>query len=592
VIAAQAFTVSDMGAPTFADVGDFERTNAFSFAAWIKIAGDDGGSLFSRMSEKDPAHRGWDLWLEDGKPAIHIVHSWPEDALKVVGKKQLPKNKWTHVAMTYDGKSKAKGVKIFVNGELQGVDNGKDTLKRTIRTESPFKIGERDGGARVSGVGIQDLRIFGRVLKPEEVSDVAVFPRLKWVASKPVEQRTKEEIEEVYPLWLRAEDSTYLALVDARDNLKEESDGIKGRGAVAHVMNEKESAPEAYLLFRGEYDQRRDKLRPETPKVFPPMPAELPRNRLGFAQWLVRPDHPLTARVTVNRYWQELFGAGLVRTAGDFGVAGETPSHPELLDWLAVEFRDGGWDVKKFFRLLVTSATYRQSAVTSPEKLVRDPQNKLLARGPHFRMDAEMVRDAALAASGLLVPKIGGPSVKPYQPDGVWEAVAMPESNTKAYKRDTGENLYRRSLYTFWKRAAPPASMEVFNAPSREACTVRRERTSTPLQALVTLNDPQFVEAARTLAERTLKQGGDKDAARIDFMAERLIARPLNASEKKIVAGGLKDLLAHYKAAPEDAEALVSVGESKADVTLDKPTLAAYTMVANQLMNLDEVLNK
>jgi hypothetical protein len=242
--------------------------------------------------------------------------------------------------------------------------------------------------------------------------------------------------------------------------------------------------------------------------------------------------------------------------------------------------------------LLVTSATYRQSAVTSPEKLVRDPQNKLLARGPHFRMDAEMVRDAALAASGLLVPKIGGPSVKPYQPDGVWEAVAMPESNTKAYKRDTGENLYRRSLYTFWKRAAPPASMEVFNAPSREACTVRRERTSTPLQALVTLNDPQFVEAARTLAERTLKQGGDKDAARIDFMAERLIARPLNASEKKIVAGGLKDLLAHYKAAPEDAEALVSVGESKADVTLDKPTLAAYTMVANQLMNLDEVLNK
>jgi len=207
-------------------------------------------------------------------------------------------------------------------------------------------------------------------------------------------------------------------------------------------------------------------------------------------------------------------------------------------------------------------------------------------------MDAEMVRDTALAASGLLVPKVGGPSVKPYQPDGVWEAVAMPESNTRFYKGDTGEGLYRRSLYTFWKRAAPPASLELLNAPSRETCTVRRERTDTPIQALVTMNDPQFIEAARNLAERTLKQGGDKDAARIDFMAERLIARPLSSSEKKIVTKGLKDLLAHYEESPKDAEALIKVGKSHADATLDKPTLAAYTMVANQLMNLDEVLNK
>ncbi len=483
-------------------------------------------------------------------------------------------------------------MKIYVNGELQVMEKNTDTLKSSVRTDSPFKIGERDGSARLENAGLQDLRIMSRMLKSEEVRDVATFSRLKWIVSKPVKSRTKAESEEAFPPWLAMLDLVHIELVATRDKLREEAKGIKQRGTVAHVMKERESPAEAYLLYRGEYDQRRDKLTPETPKVFPPMPAEYPRNRLGFAQWLMRPEHPLTARVTVNRYWQELFGIGIVGTAGDFGIAGEMPSHPELLDWLAVEFRDGGWDTKKFFRLIVTSATYRQSAANSPEKLSRDPQNRLLSHGPRYRMDAEMIRDTALAASGLLVPKIGGPSVKPYQPDGVWEAVAMPESNTKSYKRDTGDNLYRRSLYTFWKRAAPPASMEILNAPNRETCTVRRERTSTPVQALVTMNDPQFVEAARNLAERTLKQGGEKDAARIDFMAERLIARRLNATEKRIVAGGLKDLLAHYKSSPKDAEALVAVGESKADTKLDMPTLAAFTMLANQLMNLDEVLNK
>lgn len=592
VIAAKAFTTGTNAAPAFAEVGDFERTNAFSYAAWVRISEDNGGALFSRMSDKAGKQRGWDLWLDDGRPAFHILHQWPDDALKVIGKKQLPKDKWTHVAVTYDGTAKAKGVKIYVNGELQGMDKDKETLKSSVRTESPFKIGERDGGARVEMAGVQDLRIYGRVLKPAEVRDVANIPRLKWVASKSSEARTKAESDEVFPSWLTTADERYRELTDARDRLKEETDGIKARGTVAHVMNERESPAEAYLLFRGEYDKRRDRLTPETPKVFPPMPADLPRNRLGFAQWLVRPEHPLTARVTVNRYWQELFGTGIVRTSGDFGVAGEMPSHPELLDWLAVEFRENNWDVKRFFKLLVTSATYRQSAATTPEKIRRDPQNRLLAHGPRFRMDAEMVRDTALAASGLIVPKIGGPSVKPYQPDGVWDAVAMPQSDTKAYKRDTGENLYRRSVYTFWKRAAPPASLDILNAPNRETCTVRRERTDTPLQALVTLNDPQFIEAARNLAERTLKNADAQDTARIDFMAERLIARPLRKAEKRIVENGLKDLLAHYRAAPKEAEALIKVGESPADATLDKPTLAAYTMVANQLMNLDEVLNK
>ena len=322
------------------------------------------------------------------------------------------------------------------------------------------------------------------------------------------------------------------------------------------------------------------------------MPAELPRNRLGFAQWLMRPEHPLTARVTVNRFWQEFFGIGLVKTAEDFGVNGESPANQELLDWLAVDFRESGWDVKRLFRMMVTSAAYRQSAVTTPEKLDRDPQNRLLSRGPRFRMDAEMVRDYALAASGLLAAKIGGPSVRPYQPDGVWEAVAMPESNTRYYRADSGENLYRRSMYTLWKRAAPPASMDIFNAPTREACTVRRERTNTPLQALVTLNDPQFVEAARRLAETTLKQGGDKIESRIDFTARRLLARPLAAAGDAGRRKQSRCLAQALQGRSRRGQEPLTVGQSPVDPKLDPPTLAAWTMLTNELMNLDEVLNK
>ncbi len=357
-------------------------------------------------------------------------------------------------------------------------------------------------------------------------------------------------------------------------------------------MQERNEAPTAYTLFRGEYDKRREQVKPNTPAFLPPMPAELPHNRLGLAEWLLRPENPLTARVTVNRFWQEVFGTGIVRTSGDFGATGEQPSHPELLDWLAVEFREDGWDVKKFFKLIVMSATYRQAAITMPEKREKDAQNRLLSRGPRFRMDAEMIRDNALASSGLLVEKLGGPSVKPYQPEGVWEAVAMRESNTRYYKRDSGENLYRRSLYTFWKRSAPPASLEIFNATSRETCAVRRERTNTPLQALVTLNDEQFVEAARFLAQKTLKDGGATFESRVDYLGKRLLARSFRDEERKIIRTSLDGLLAYYSGHPDDVKKLLAVGESKADAALEAPVLAAWTMLANELMNLDEVLNK
>ena len=307
------------------------------------------------------------------------------------------------------------------------------------------------------------------------------------------------------------------------------------------------------------YDQPRELLEAATPSFLPPMAPELPRNRLGLARWIVDRANPLFARVTVNRFWQEFFGAGILESADDFGAQAQPPSHPELLDWLAVEFRESGWDVKKLITLIVTSAAYRQSAAISPDKLQSDPQNILLARGPRFRLDGEVVRDAALAASGLLVTKLGGPPVKPYHPAGVWEGTSMVSSNTRNYKQDTGESLYRRSLYTLWKRQAPPASMDIFDGPTREVCVVQRERTNTPMQALVTMNDPQFVEAARVLAQKALQASvavTGCECARIDFMTLRVLARTFAPAERTIVLGAYQDFVAHYRAnAPAAAQA-------------------------------------
>jgi hypothetical protein len=496
------------------------------------------------------------------------------------------------VTMTYDGSRTTGGLRIYFNGAVQETESPVNRLKGSIRTKVPLKIGQRDQGQELRELILQDVRLYGQSLAAHDVRRLALGTRAAWLVSKPAKQRTPAEMTELFDGYLASQDPKTRELVTQLAALEKEQNMIQARGTVAHVMQERSERPTAHVLYRGEYDKRRDPVEPITPAALPPMPGELAKTRLGLAQWLLRSENPLTARVTVNRFWQEVFGTGLVRTAGDFGVMGELPINQELLDWLAVEFRDSGWDVKNFFRLLVTSAAYRQAAITTPEKLEKDAQNRLLSRGPRFRMDGEMVRDGALAASGLFVPKIGGPSVKPYQPEGVWEAVAMIGSNTRDYKQDSGENLYRRSLYTFWKRSAPPASMDVFNAPSREVCTVRRERTNTPLQALVTLNDIQFVEAARRLAERALNEADASDEARIDYIARRLLSRPLRDAETPIVKASLAKLSQYYASHGDDAKKLIATGESKPDPKLDPALLAAWTMLTNQLMNLDEVLNK
>jgi mono/diheme cytochrome c family protein len=574
------------------DAGDFDTSDSFSFGGWVNPDRIRGfAAILSRMDEGN-SYRGWDLWIDEGKVGTHIVSKWMDDALKVMSNNAIPAKQWSHVFVTYDGSAKEQGVKIYINGVLQESRQIQvNNLKGSIKTKVPLRIGRRSNGATLNNHGLQDLRVYQRALSAAEVEALRQSSRTAWVLSKPADKRTDAEKNDIFTWWLPTLDAGFRELISRQQKLQQEEAAIKGRGTVAHVMQEKPSEAMAYMLKRGEYDKRLDKVTPDTPKMLPTMPSDLPRNRVGLAKWLLQPDQPLTARVTVNRFWQEVFGNGLVRSSGDFGISGEQPSHPELLDWLAVEFRESGWDVKKFFKMLVMSNTYRQAAVVTPEKLEKDPANKWLSRGPRFRMDAEMVRDNALAVSGLLVRKIGGPSVKPYQPEGVWEAVAMDVSNTRIYKKDSGDNLYRRGIYTFWKRAAPPASLDIFNAPNRETCAVKRERTNTPLQALVTLNDIQYVEAARHLATLTLKAKSTTDE-RLNALGERLLSRPWKAEERAIIEKSLSELKVFYEKNEADAKKLITVGDSKPDDKLDAKELAAWTMLCNQLLNLDEVLNK
>jgi hypothetical protein len=454
----------------------------------------------------------------------------------------------------------------------------------------------RDGASEVrhfGGGGIADLRVFNRVLTVNEARVVSEWQMLQGARAKAPGSLSVEERDTLRVRYLSVDDDEYRGLVARQQRIAREWREVRRRGSITHVMHESpDTVPEAHVLSRGMYDQPLERVLAGTPAALPPMADSLPRNRLGLARWLVDDENPLTSRVTVNRFWQQVFGTGIVTTSEDFGAQGEIPSHPNLLDYLAVEFLESGWDVKQFFRILVTSATYRQAASLTPDKLEIDPQNRLLSRGPRFRMDAEMVRDYALAASGLLVRTIGGPSVKPYQPDGVWSTVAMPQSNTRLYEQDSGDKLYRRSLYTFWKRSAPPASMDIFNAPTREHSTVRRERTNTPLQALVTMNDTQFVEASRQLAQRAMREAGDDFERRLDFVTTRLLARSLTEPERAIAKRTFDGFVDLYQVDTDDARALLDVGDSAFDAALPVTESAAWTMLASQLFNLDEVLNK
>ena len=398
--------------------------------------------------------------------------------------------------------------------------------------------------------------------------------------------------DQLYKLTLDHRVSSYAEQSDRLNKLEKQRRTLFESIPSTLVMEDMPQRRAAHVLIRGQYDKKGEKVDPGVPSVFPPLPSDAPPNRLALARWLVDPMHPLTARVTVNRFWQQFFGTGIVKTSEDFGSQGEWPSHPQLLDWLALEFISSGWDVKRIQKLFVMSATYRQSSQVNDQLLRRDKFNRLLARGPRFRMDAEMLRDNALAVSSLLVERLGGPSVKPYQPDGVWYAVGYSGSNTVRFVQDHGDSLYRRSVYTFWKRTARPPAMQILDAPSREVCVVRRERTNTPKAALLLMNDIQHMEAAVQLAQRMMTEGGKHASERITYGFRLATARRPDSEEMAVFQEMYRDMLSEYNADPQAADRLLSIGESSKDSSLAASELAAWTMVANTILNLDETITK
>ena len=583
------------------DQGDFEATEAFSAAMWTRVRMKPGnaltgnGSLISRMGgPKAEAHRGWDLFVERDKLVVHIVHRWPDAALRVETG-GLPRGEWVHVGFTYDGSGKAEGVKIFINGQQRTESTiSHNTLQpnHTIRHGIPLHLGKRADSDALRETSFQDVRLYRRALEPAEFGRIPYEELAAEILAGTPDPEKWTELQKFVAL-----DRYFLGSVDAdAARLQQEIAAVDreiealGKGGQATLIARERAAPAtAWVLDRGVYSARKSMVTPATPDFLPKGNGS--SSRLGLAEWLFTPQNPLFSRVTVNRIWQEVFGIGLVETADDFGIMGTKPSHPELLDWLAVEFRESGWNVRHIYQLLLTSASYRQSNHVTEQALAADPANRLLSRGPRFRMDAEVLRDTALQASGLLATTVGGPPVKSYQPEGVWEAVSMPESNTFNYKQDAGESLYRRSLYSFWKRFAPPPSLETFDAQAREVVCIRRARTNTPLQALVSMNDPQFVEAARKLAERTIQHGSGM-RERLDFLAGILISRPLADREFASLQKNLDRYTHHYQAHPGDAQALLTTGAAPVNPDLDSTEVAIWTMMANQFLNLDETITK
>lgn len=587
------------------NVSEIDTDKPFSISTWVYLPKTRETYVVASQLEGSDAGKmkGWAVELDSG--VVGVSGQAPSIRLAGEDKKylsarpvqdfELKPETWYHIVFAYDGSRQRAGLSLYVNGEFvptYGTGEDLEPLNSSIKVSAPLTLG-KEGAQYFSGGAISDFRVLDKRVDEVEAKLLYLSGTVAAAARKMPSTLSEDERKALRTYYTYARDPKTRKMVARLREVDAERYAIARRGAIALVMQERtDTQPMAHVLYRGQYDQPRDEVHPKVPSVLPPMPESFPRNRLGLARWLVDAYNPLTARVTVNRFWQEVFGTGIVKTVEDFGSQGEPPLHPELLDWLAVDFRESGWDVKRFFRLMVTSATYRQAAVATDQKIERDPDNRLLSRGPRFRMDAEMVRDYALAASGLLNATIGGPSVKPYQPMNIWETVAMDMSNTRFYKRDTGDKLYRRSLYTFWKRSAPPSSMDIFNAPARETCTVRRERTDTPLQALLTMNDPQFVEAARTLAQHALLSSPQELNGQINYMADRLLARDLEAKELEIASRSYNDFLSYYTSKPADAGKLLSAGESRADPRLPKPEFAAMTMIANELLNLDEVLVK
>jgi hypothetical protein len=574
--------------------GDFDIEDRFTISAWVYSDGTPEGAVVSKMVD-DPKGKGYGLYLNKGKVHVHLTSVWADDAIRLETEETLVAKRWHHLLVTYSGSRMAEGVHVYIDGKPATNKVEMDTLFRPFKNAGnafrvPFRIGGGGGPERRFRGRIDDVRVYKRALDSQEIAALALGESIDAIAAKPEAQRN--EIERLQLRWYYLENA---AAPDVRDAwkrltaLRQEKEKLERSFPSVMVMAERSVPKETFLLVRGAYDKPGEKVQPGVPAVLPPLPAGAPNNRLGFAKWVVDGGNPLLARVTMNRFWQMYFGTGLVKTTEDFGVQGEWPSHPELLDWLATEFIRSGWDVKAMQKLIVTSATYRQSSRMPPELQQRDPENRLLARGPRYRLPAEMVRDQALFVSGLLVDRVGGPSVKPYQPAGLWKDLVM---QNVEYIESKGDDLHRRSLYTFWKRTIAPPMMANFDSALRESCVVRENRTNTPLQALNLMNDVSFLEAARFIGQRMLKEGGATQDARLGYGFRLVTGRTPSAAEARVLRGSLQYHLDYFSDKKSDVKAFLNQGEARADSGLDERELAAYTSLGSLLLNLDEAVTK
>ncbi len=565
---------------------DFGYMEPFTFAASIRPDTPDGAIL--SHSDEYFEGSGHGLYLIDGRVRLHLIFRWTDLGLRVETADPVRLGQTQHVAVTYDGKRKAAGVRIYIDGKPVATrilfDQNNEPLHKK---DTPFRIGAA-GGRRFHGA-IGDVRVYKTALAPDEVAALALPESLSRIAAVPPAARSAAERAKLHLAFLATGASPVArALLDNIAQAQAKRDDFYASIPTVMVMADSAAPRPTFVLKRGAYDAPGEPVTPGTPGILPPLRPGLPNNRLGLARWLVDPQNPLTARVTVNRFWQSFFGTGIVKTVDDFGSQGEWPSHPELLDWLAVTFVQSGWDVKALQKTIVMSAAYRQSSRVTPALLQRDPENRLLARGPRFRLGPEVIRDQALFASGLLVEKLGGPSVKPYQPAGLWQELA----GGKGYVEDQGEGLYRRSLYTYWKRTVTPPFMANFDSPSREQCTVSENRTNSPLQALNLMNDVAFLEASRKIAERMMLEGGATPDARLAFGYRLLLGRAPDAPRLAILRTAFTRFRDYYSHSPDAAREYLNQGRSPQNPALAPADLAASAAVASLLLNLDETITK
>lgn len=563
--------------------GAFDTDAPWTLGIWL-MADTSLSGVLSKI-EPEGRRRGLEIIWQKGRFQINLVSQWGTNAIELVTQEPAASKKWHHLVVTHDGTRRAAGLRVFIDGQPAATKIMNETLKGSTHCAEPLRIGRRDAGLGFYGQ-LDELRLLQQSVTPETVQSWFWSERLRGIAATPAASRSAADATLLQHWFVEHHADAPTRAAHQRLNAAKAAEAtLRESIPTTLVMQEMAKPRTAHLLTRGQYDHPAEEVQPGVPASLSKWPQDAPSNRLGFARWLVSKDNPLTARVAVNRLWMQCFGEGIVRSVNDFGSQGEAPSHPELLDWLAVRFMQSGWDVKAMLKLMVMSATYRQSSQYS----AHDPSNRLLARGPSFRLSAEMVRDQALAVSGLLAPRIGGPSVKPYQPPGLWEAVSY--NGEETYVADTDDGLWRRSMYTFWKRQSPPPALLTFDGPTREKCTVRRARTNTPLQSLVLLNDETYIEAARALSAWTLTQpGAENDKLALAF--RRVLCRVPDAEELKLLSSLLSRQRTRFAAEPDAAAKLLAVGASPQGRTLAPAELAAWTVTLHTLFNLDETISR